>query len=102
MTGFGRSKSTPAGATPQSGAQREHTGRHLPLHLPHLQHFHMPRADGHPAHPLLDALTHSLDLAGRGYCCASNPLEYTAAPEGDRVHDRSTKEGGEDAKLSGK
>ena len=31
-------------------------------------------------HGLLQALTHSLDLAGRGYCCMANPLEETAAP----------------------
>jgi len=29
---------------------------------------------------LLDALTKSLDLASRGYCCASNPIEEPDPP----------------------
>lgn len=98
MTGFGRSQSTPGGSSPPTGVQPEHSG----LHLPHLPHFHLPRADGHGDHSLLEALTHSLDLAGRGYCCAANPLEQTAAPESEVAHERSTTEGEDDAKLSGK
>ena len=121
MTGFGRSQSTPGGAAPPTEAESRHGGH--PLHLPHLPHLHLPHLHlpqlhrpqlhrprpGDPKeHPLLEALTHSLDLAGRGYCCAANPLEPAAAPDGDAGRVQSTTKGdattkgGKDAKLSGK
>ncbi len=111
MTGFGRSQNTPDGAAPPTEAESRKSGHPLPLHLhlphlhlPHLHqpHLHQPRPDDHKEHPLLEALTHSLDLAGRGYCCATNPLEPAAASDGDAASERSTTKGDKDAKLSGK
>ena len=99
MTGLGRTKMEPAAepgseqdATPQPSATgRVPTDNSSPLHLPHLHlphahwphlhlpHLGLPHLGGAGEHRLLDALTHSLDMAGRGYCCASDPLEAGGA-----------------------
>ena len=117
MTGFGSSRTTPepGGYTPPGEGQRRHGLLHLPLHLPHLSHIHLPHvhlplADEYGEHSLLEALTHSLDVAGRGYCCAENPLAMGSKqaedrPErfsGEEKHRGDTQRGVEDAKLSGK
>ena len=111
MTGFGSShkpEETPEQAQTgqaqadgsRGGSRSPHLPRvHLPqLHLPHLPHLHLPRIGADGEHPMLDALTHSLDLAGRGYCCAANPLEAAK----DAAKRQAAAEGAEDAKLPGK
>ena len=65
-------------------AMLQQLARHLPLAArqprdPAATAAHPVSASGDD-HGLLQALTHSLDLAGRGYCCMANPLEETAAP----------------------
>ncbi len=118
MTGFGRSQNTPGGAAPPTEAESRHSDHPLSLHLPRLPHLHLPqlhlpdlhlpRPDDPREHPLLDALAHSLDLAGRGYCCAANPLEPAAATGGETarmphaIKGDSTTKGDKDANLSGK
>ncbi len=110
MTGFGRSQretETGGAMPPESDPRAPHPplahhpppshhsldmlqqlARHLPLAA---RQPHGPAATAVPAahpvpasggdHGLLQALTHSLDLAGRGYCCLANPLEETATLE---------------------
>ncbi len=109
MTGFGRSQSQTGGAMPPERNPRvpypPHANPSPPAHASHasmailqqlVRHLplayrqrHVPAIHPLPAsgndHGLLQALTHSLDLAGRGYCCLANPLEETAAREGTAV-----------------
>ncbi len=121
MTGFGRSQTTDRAPETAPG----HLARELSasLHLPHLRHLHLPHlhlpirpsraGEGHSS--LLDALAHSLDLAGRGYCCTSNPLETrdlettekdaggkTGSEAWDGTVRPASTEGKNDEKLSGK
>ena len=53
----------------------------------------------------MDALTHVLDTAGRGYCCTSNPLEEQAETGGNEKTRSGARqraaEGAGDEKLSG-
>ena len=105
MTGFGRSQSQTGGAMPPERNPRvpypPHANPSPPAHASHasmailqqlVRHLplayrqrHVPAIHPLPAsgndHGLLQALTHSLDLAGRGYCCLANPLEETATLE---------------------